>query len=98
MSPGLYEITDSLARFVADSRINEGLLTAFCRHTSCSLLLQENADPDVKTDLMGFFRRLAPEGMDWNDDGVLSGEELRPSPWPSARWRRAIRRCPGDRW
>lgn len=63
--PGLYEITDSLARFVADSRINEGLLTAFCRHTSCSLLVQENADPDVQTDLKAFFRRLVPEGMDW---------------------------------
>lgn len=62
---GLYEITDPLVRFVADSGIEEGLLTAFCRHTSCSLLLQENADPDVQTDLEAFFRRLVPEGMDW---------------------------------
>lgn len=63
--PGLYEITEPVLRFVAESGIGTGLLTAFCRHTSCSLLLQENADPAVKTDLLGFFRRIAPEGMDW---------------------------------
>lgn len=43
----------------------EGLVTAFCRHTSASLLIQENADPDVQTDLLAYFRRVAPEGMDW---------------------------------
>ena len=63
--PGLYELTEPLARFVGESGMATGIVTAFCRHTSCSLLLQENADPDVKTDLLGFFRRLAPEGMDW---------------------------------
>jgi secondary thiamine-phosphate synthase enzyme len=63
--PGLVEITAELGHFVADSGIETGILTAFCRHTSCSLLLQENADPDVRRDLMEFFRRIAPEGMDW---------------------------------
>jgi secondary thiamine-phosphate synthase enzyme len=63
--PGLYEITGDLNRFVRGAGVREGLLTAFCRHTSASLLIQENADDDVKTDLLGFFRRLAPEGMDW---------------------------------
>jgi secondary thiamine-phosphate synthase enzyme len=63
--PGLYEFTRELHRFVSASGIEEGLLTVFCRHTSASLLIQENADDDVKTDLMGFFRRLVPEGMDW---------------------------------
>lgn len=62
---GLYEITREVESFVGESGINSGLLTVFCRHTSCSLLVQENADPDVKTDLDGFFRRLVPEGMDW---------------------------------
>lgn len=62
---GLYEFTDALDRFVAQSGIATGLVTVFVRHTSCSLLIQENADPDVQTDLMGFFRRLVPEGMDW---------------------------------
>ncbi len=62
---GLYEITREVNAFVADSGVRTGLVTAFCRHTSASLLVQENADPDVKTDLVGFFERLAPEGMDW---------------------------------
>lgn len=63
--PGLYEFTSEISRFVAGAGVREGLLTAFCRHTSASLLIQENADDDVKSDLLGFFRRLAPEGMDW---------------------------------
>lgn len=63
--PGLYEFTRDLDRFIGDVGIKDGLLTAFCRHTSASLLIQENADDDVKTDLLGFFRRLAPEGMGW---------------------------------
>ena len=62
---GLYEFTRNLSHFIADSGVNHGLVTAFCRHASASLLVQENADDDVKTDLNGFFRRLAPEGMDW---------------------------------
>ena len=62
---GLYEFTRDLNRFVGESGVKNGLLTAFCRHTSASLLIQENADPDVQTDLREFFRRVAPEGMDW---------------------------------
>lgn len=62
---GLYEVSRPLRAFIAQSSITTGLLTAFVRHTSCSLLIQENADPDVQTDLLGFFRRLVPEGMDW---------------------------------
>jgi secondary thiamine-phosphate synthase enzyme len=62
---GLYEVTRALRTFVSQSGIGLGLVTAYVRHTSCSLLIQENADPDVQTDLMGFFRRLVPEGMDW---------------------------------
>ena len=62
---GLYEFTQAVSDFVAESEVSTGLLTVFVRHTSCSLLIQENADPDVQTDLLGFFRRIAPEGMDW---------------------------------
>jgi secondary thiamine-phosphate synthase enzyme len=62
---GLYEFTQALRQFVVDADVATGLLTAYVRHTSCSLLIQENADADVKTDLSGFFRRLVPEGMDW---------------------------------
>jgi secondary thiamine-phosphate synthase enzyme len=62
--PGLYEFTDELARFVRDSGLREGLLTLFVQHTSCSLCVQENADPDVRRDLQEFFRRLVPSSDD----------------------------------
>jgi len=62
--PGLYEFTDRAAGFVARSGVAEGLLTVFVRHTSCSLLIQENADPDVRRDLDAFFRRLVPPAND----------------------------------
>jgi secondary thiamine-phosphate synthase enzyme len=55
--PGLVDITGRVESFVALSKIREGLLTLFIRHTSASLLVQENADPDVLTDLENFLRR-----------------------------------------
>jgi secondary thiamine-phosphate synthase enzyme len=58
--PGLYEFTDRLEPFVT----GHGTLTVFVRHTSCSLLIQENADPDVCTDLNEFFQRLVPPSDD----------------------------------
>jgi len=57
----LYEITRDVARWVADQGLEDGLLTLFCRHTSASLLIQENAAPEVKGDLIAFFARIAPE-------------------------------------
>ena len=63
--PGLYEFTRSIGGFLAQNALTDGLLTVYCRHTSCSLLIQENADPDVQNDLQAFFRRLVPEDMDW---------------------------------
>ena len=62
---GLYEFTGEVERAVVASGIETGLLTLFCQHTSASLIIQENADPDVQHDLLAFFRRLVPEGMDW---------------------------------
>ena len=62
---GLYEFTRAVRQFVTDADVATGLITVYVRHTSCSLLIQENADADVQTDLNGFFRRLVPEGMDW---------------------------------
>ncbi|MEE2692832.1 MAG: secondary thiamine-phosphate synthase enzyme YjbQ [Pseudomonadota bacterium] len=62
--PGLYEFTGEAVRFVRASGAEEGLLTLFARHTSCSLLIQENADPDVRRDLEEFFRRLVPPSDD----------------------------------
>jgi secondary thiamine-phosphate synthase enzyme len=59
---GLVEITREARRFVASASLTTGLLTVYCRHTSASLLIQENADPDVLRDLEAFFRRLVPDG------------------------------------
>ncbi|MFS2318419.1 secondary thiamine-phosphate synthase enzyme YjbQ [Maricaulis sp. D1M11] len=62
--PGLYEISDEVRQWVETSGVREGLLTVFVRHTSCSLVIQENADPDVKRDLNEFFKRLVPDADD----------------------------------
>jgi secondary thiamine-phosphate synthase enzyme len=58
---GLVEITRGVTRWVAAEAMTTGLLTVFCRHTSASLLIQENADPDVRTDLEAYFEAIAPE-------------------------------------
>jgi secondary thiamine-phosphate synthase enzyme len=58
---GLHEFTDDVARFVRDESIETGILTVFCRHTSASLLIQENADPSVQRDIERHFAALAPE-------------------------------------
>ncbi len=62
--PGLFDFTGQVERFVSSWDGTDGLLTLFVRHTSCSLLIQENADPDVRADLQSFFRRLAPHAND----------------------------------
>ena len=59
--PGLHEVTAPICDWTAAQGIAAGLLTVFCRHTSASLVIQENADPDVVRDLETFFSRLAPE-------------------------------------
>jgi secondary thiamine-phosphate synthase enzyme len=58
---GLYDVTGELRGWVGRQQIREGLLTIFIRHTSASLVIQENADPDVLRDLESFMRRLVPE-------------------------------------
>ena len=58
---GLYEITGEIDGWVRSRGMRTGLLTLFCRHTSASLLIQENAAPEVRTDIEAFFERLAPE-------------------------------------
>jgi secondary thiamine-phosphate synthase enzyme len=58
--PGLFEFTGQAEAFVATAGMQTGLLTVFVRHTSCSLLIGENASPDVCRDLQSFFRRLVP--------------------------------------
>jgi len=68
---GLHEITDEVREFVAGSEIRDGLLTIFCRHTSASLLIQENAAPAARRDLEAYFARIAPENgpYEHDDDG-----------------------------
>ena len=58
----LYEITREVDAAVRAALISEGLATVFCRHTSCSLIINENADPDVRHDLEAFIKRLVPDG------------------------------------
>jgi len=65
---GFVEITREVARFVKDAGALEGALFLFIRHTSASLTIQENADPDVRTDLVTALRQLAPEGGPWVHD------------------------------
>ena len=58
---GLYPFTREVAKWLASTGVQSGLLTIFVQHTSASLVIQENADPDVVLDLADFFERLAPE-------------------------------------
>ena len=61
---GLYEFTRDVTRWVGGSGVQQGLLTLFVRHTSCSLLIQEDADPEVRVDMREFFHRLVPPTTD----------------------------------
>ena len=58
---GLYDVTGEVRRWLAGQGVVTGMLTVFCQHTSASLTIQENADPDVLVDLQAFFRRLVRE-------------------------------------
>ena len=62
---GLYPFTREAANWVASTGVSAGLLTVFIQHTSASLVVQENADPDVVLDLAEFFERIVPEGESW---------------------------------
>jgi secondary thiamine-phosphate synthase enzyme len=59
---GLYEFTDEVLAWIGKNQLRSGLVTLHLRHTSASLLIQENADPDVRRDLDAFFERLVPDG------------------------------------
>lgn len=66
--PGLHDITDRITSWVDVQRTRQGLLTIFCRHTSASLVIQENAAPAVRRDLQRWVARLAPESSDYEHD------------------------------
>ena len=67
-SQGLYEITGDIERWLEGQQVASGLLTLFCRHTSASLLIQENAAPAARRDLEAYFERIAPEGGPYQHD------------------------------
>ena len=85
---GLYEFTDEVARWVADSGIERGLLTMFCRHTSASLMINENAASAVQRDMLRWLDQAVPEGPQYEHDSegpddmpahirtMLTGENL----------------------
>lgn len=75
---GLYDITHKVANLVAGSGINEGLVTVFIRHTSASLLIQENADPSAREDLERWLNRLVPE-----DDDLYTHTQEGPDDMPA---------------
>lgn len=65
---GLYEFTSNVGQWVGKQGMQTGLLTVFCRHTSASLLIQENADPTVRVDLLAYFDRIAPDDGPYRHD------------------------------
>ncbi|MBA3544785.1 MAG: YjbQ family protein [Chthoniobacterales bacterium] len=62
---GTYEITEQVGSAVAESGVSKGTVTVFVRHTSCSLIIMENADPSARRDLEKFFEQLVPEDTRW---------------------------------
>jgi len=62
---GLYEFTSNILKYLNEEKIKNGLLTIYVKHTSCSLLIQENADSDVKKDLLNFFSKIVPENENY---------------------------------
>jgi secondary thiamine-phosphate synthase enzyme len=75
---GLHEVTPEIVRWTAGQRMVEGLLTLFCRHTSASLLIQENAAPAARADLEAYFARIAPE-----DPNAYAHDEEGPDDMPA---------------
>lgn len=75
---GLHEVTDQIAREVQRSGIARGQVSIFCQHTSCSLVIMENADPSARHDLEGWFERLVPEN-DPHFEHTMEGPDDMPS-------------------
>lgn len=73
---GLHPFTRDVARWVASTGLVDGLLTVFIQHTSASLVIQENADPDVVLDLAEYFDRIVPEGETWYRHTVEGPDDM----------------------
>jgi len=76
--PGTHEITEAVAREVTRSGLKTGVVTVFCQHTSCSLVIMENADPTARRDLEAWLDRLVPEN-DSHFEHTLEGADDMPS-------------------
>ena len=73
---GTYEITDKIEAIVRQSKIDNGILTVFAQHTSCSLIVMENADPTARRDLEEFFDRLVPENADYFEHDAEGSDDM----------------------
>src|SRR4051794_36715429 len=73
---GLYEITDNVQPKVANRRVRTGTVTVFVQHTSCSMVIMENADPTARRDLEEFFDRLVPEDADYFTHDSEGGDDM----------------------
>ncbi|MGB9155709.1 MAG: secondary thiamine-phosphate synthase enzyme YjbQ [Chthoniobacterales bacterium] len=73
---GTYEITDKIEAIVRESKIENGVVTVFTQHTSCSLIVMENADPTARRDLEEFFDRLVPENTDYFEHDAEGADDM----------------------
>ncbi len=73
---GTYEITDQIEALVRESKIENGIVTIFAQHTSCSLIVMENADPTARRDLEEFFDRLVPENADYFEHDAEGADDM----------------------
>jgi secondary thiamine-phosphate synthase enzyme len=73
---GTYEITDKIEAIVHESKIENGMVTIFAQHTSCSLIVMENADPTARRDLEEFFDRLVPENADYFEHDAEGADDM----------------------
>ena len=75
-SKGTYEIADKIEAIVRESEIENGIVTVFTQHTSCSLIVMENADPTARRDLEEFFDRLVPENADYFEHDAEGADDM----------------------
>ncbi len=73
---GTYEITDKIEAIVRESEVENGVVTVFTQHTSCSLIVMENADPTARRDLEEFFDRLVPENADYFEHDAEGADDM----------------------
>jgi len=73
---GTYEITDKIEALVRESKIKNGIVIIFAQHTSCSLIVMENADPTARRDLEEFFDRLVPENADYFEHDAEGADDM----------------------